>query len=55
MYMSGSSIVDMEAEQEEENETSEKNRTAKGQQSTEVLMRKEAISALPTTPTPIYR
>ncbi|KAG7542902.1 Tesmin/TSO1-like CXC domain [Arabidopsis thaliana x Arabidopsis arenosa] len=46
---------DMEAEQEEENETSEKSRTAKVQQNTEVLMRKEARSDLPTTPTPIYR
>jgi hypothetical protein len=45
----------MEAEQEEENETSEKSRTAKSQQNTEVLMRKDMSSALPTTPTPIYR
>ncbi|XP_019089594.1 PREDICTED: protein tesmin/TSO1-like CXC 2 isoform X2 [Camelina sativa] len=51
----GSSISDMEAEQEDENETSEKNRTAKSQQKTEFLMRKEASSALPTTPTPDYR
>ncbi|CAE6195922.1 unnamed protein product [Arabidopsis arenosa] len=49
------SSIDMEAEQEEENETSEKSRTAKAQQNTEVLMRKEARSDLPTTPTPIYR
>ncbi|CAL9225383.1 unnamed protein product [Arabidopsis halleri] len=49
------SSIDMEAEQEEENETSEKSRTAKAQQNIEVLMRKEARSDLPTTPTPIYR
>ncbi|ANM66667.1 TESMIN/TSO1-like CXC 2 [Arabidopsis thaliana] len=49
------SSIDMEAEQEEENETSEKSRTAKSQQNTEVLMRKDMSSALPTTPTPIYR
>ncbi|CAH8316903.1 unnamed protein product [Eruca vesicaria subsp. sativa] len=53
----GSSIVDMEAEQEEENETSEKNRRTKKQDyNTEVyLMRKEESSALPATPMSIYR
>ncbi|EOA15412.1 hypothetical protein CARUB_v10007448mg [Capsella rubella] len=47
----GSSSVDMEAEQDEENETSDKSRTAKSQQNSEVLMRKESSSGLPTTPT----
>ncbi|ESQ56097.1 hypothetical protein EUTSA_v10024624mg [Eutrema salsugineum] len=51
----GSSTVDMEAEQEEENETSEKSKTAKTQQNTEVLMRKEESSVLPTTPMSMYR
>ncbi|CDY29770.1 BnaA01g18960D [Brassica napus] len=52
----GSAIVDMEAEQEEENETSGKNRRAKNQENTEVyLMRKEESSALPATPMSVYR
>ncbi|CAA7044439.1 unnamed protein product [Microthlaspi erraticum] len=52
----GSSTVDMEAEQEEENETSDKSRTAKTQQNTEVLLRKkETSSAQPLTPMSIYR
>ncbi|RID79291.1 hypothetical protein BRARA_A02039 [Brassica rapa] len=52
----GSAIVDMEAEQEEENETSVKNRRAKNQENTEVyLMRKEESSALPATPMSVYR
>lgn len=55
MNISGSSNVDIKAELEEENETSEKSRTAKTQQNTEVLKNKETSSALPTTPMPIYR
>ncbi|XP_013601979.1 protein tesmin/TSO1-like CXC 2 [Brassica napus] len=52
----GSAIVDMEAEQEEENETSGKNRRAKTQENSEVyLMRKEESSALPATPMSVYR
>lgn len=52
----GSAIVDMEAEQEEENETSGKNRRAKTQENNEVyLMRKEESSALPATPMSVYR
>ncbi|KAL1224965.1 Protein tesmin/TSO1-like CXC 2 [Cardamine amara subsp. amara] len=51
----GSSNVDMEAKQEEKNEATEKSRTAKTQQNTEVLMSKETSSALPTTSLPIYR
>uniref|UniRef100_M4F740 CRC domain-containing protein n=1 Tax=Brassica campestris TaxID=3711 RepID=M4F740_BRACM len=52
----GSAIVDMEAEQEEENETSVKNRRAKTQENSEVyLMRKEESSALPATPMSVYR
>lgn len=46
----------MEAEQEEENETSGKNRRAKTQENSEVyLMRKEESSALPATPMSVYR
>lgn len=56
MNTSGSSIVDMEAEQEEENETSKKTKRTKNQENTEVyLMRKEESSALPATPMSIYR
>ncbi|KAG2239223.1 hypothetical protein Bca52824_090083 [Brassica carinata] len=52
----GSSIVDIETEQEEENETSGKNRRAKNKENTEVyLMRKEESSAIPATPMSIYR
>ncbi|VVB01128.1 unnamed protein product [Arabis nemorensis] len=51
----GSSVADMEAELEEESETIERSRTAQTHQNTEVLVNKEASSALPMTPMPIYR
>ncbi|CAN8232084.1 unnamed protein product [Cochlearia groenlandica] len=51
----GSFVDDMEAEQEAENETSERNRTANTQQNTDVLISKETSSALLTPPLSIYR